>query len=526
MPRASGFVHRFKVRNSDFSGDEMNISRWIQFCAVSALAVAASLANAQNKKAVPAADVISRSIKAVGYEVGGGSTKVVFLGTSAASQASGEAKVEAKTGGTNISLKVTSMPQPTTLGAEFLTYVLWTVTPDGNTTNIAEIPIDKEGNGKLNAKAQSQTFAMIITAEPYFAVELPSEVVVLENDTKKNTKGKIYPDNDYKLMKRSQYAKLGNPLALTPDLKNVPLDMYEARNAVDIAKSQKAEQYAPEIFSKATGSLQMAESALASNAGKSQIVTAARQTIQFAEDARALSAERQDAERIQNEKNTAASAAAAKAKAEADAEAKRQAELTSAREAQMRAEAAAQSAQQKAAADIAAQKAAAEQAALQAKEQAAREEAERAQAATAALRAQLLQQLNEVLQTTDTPRGLVVNMADVLFETGKYALSQDAQLKLAKLSGIIQAHPGLNLAIEGHTDTTGTQDFNMKLSQQRADAVRQFLISQGLSADTISSKGLGQDNPVADNSTAAGRKLNRRVEIIVSGEVIGAKLGK
>jgi outer membrane protein OmpA-like peptidoglycan-associated protein len=512
----------------------MNISRWIRFWALGALAVAASLANAQNKKEIPAADVISKSIKAVGYQVGGGATKVIFIGTSVAPQASGEAKVEAKTGGTSIELKVTAMPQPTTLGAEFLTYVLWTITPDGTTSNIAEIPIDKQGNGKLTATAQSQTFAMIVTAEPYFAVQLPSEMVVLENDTKKNTKGKIYPDNDYKLMKRSQYSKMGNPLALTPDLKNVPLDMYEARNAVDIAKSQKAEQYAPEVFSKAQSSLQSAENSLASKADKSQIITNARQTIQFAEDARALSAERQEAERIQKEKDAAAAAAAAEAKTEADAaaavEAKRQAELTAAREAQMRAEAATRSAQQKAAADAAAQeaaaKAAAEQAALQAKEEAAKEEAARAQAATAALRAQLLKQLNEVLQTTDTPRGLVVNMADVLFETGKYALSQDAQLKLAKLSGIIQAQPGLNLAIEGHTDTTGSAEFNMKLSQQRADAVREFLISQGLSPDIITAKGMGQDNPIADNSTAAGRKLNRRVEIILSGEVIGAKMVK
>lgn len=508
----------------------MNTSKWIRFCALTALASAATFANAQTKKEIPAADVVSKSVKAVGYEVGGGGTKVIFVGTSAASQPSGEAKVEAKTGGTSIELKVNSMPQPTSLGAEFLTYVLWTVTPDGTTTNVAEIPIDKQGNGKLSAKAQSQTFAMIVTAEPYFAVQLPSELVVLENDTKKNTKGKIYPDNDYKLMKRSQYSKLGNPLALTPDLKKAPLDIYEARNAVDIAKSQKAQQYAPEIFSKAESSLQLAENSLASKAEKSQIITNARQTIQFAEDARALSAERQEAERIQNEKDAAAAAAAAKAKVEADAaaaaEAKRQGELTAAREAQMRAEAATQSAQQKAAADAAAAKAAAEQAALQAKEQAARDEAARAQAATAALRAQLLQQLNEVLQTTDTPRGLVVNMADVLFQTGKYALSQEAQLKLAKLSGIIQAHPGLNLAIEGHTDTTGTSDFNMKLSQQRADTVREFLISQGMSPDTITAKGMGQENPVADNSTAAGRKLNRRVEIIVSGEVIGAKLGK
>jgi outer membrane protein OmpA-like peptidoglycan-associated protein len=484
-----------------------------------------AMAQTQIQPTTPESDVVRKSIKAVGYEIGGGSTKVVFVGTSEAPNASGEAKVDAKKTGTNIELKVTGMPQPTTFGAEFLTYVLWIVTPDGATTNMGEIPVDKNGEGKLNAVAKSQTFAMGVTAEPYYAVPIPGEIVVLINDTTKKTKGKIYPENSYKLMKRSQYARLGNPLALTPDLKNVPLDMYEARNAVDIAKSRGAEKYAPEIFLKAQSSLQMAENSLSSGADKNQIITNARATIQFAEDARALTAQRVEAERIQQEKDAAAAAAAAKAKAEADAaaavEAKRQAELAAAREAQQKAEA-------DAAAAKAAAKADAEQAALRAKEQAAKDEAARAQAATEALRAQLLKQLNDVLQTTDTPRGLVVNMADVLFETGKYNLSTDAQLKLAKLSGIIQAHPGLNLAIEGYTDTTGSADFNMKLSQQRADTVRDFLIAQGLLADTITSKGFGEASPIADNSTAAGRKQNRRVEIVVSGEVIGtgAKLGK
>jgi outer membrane protein OmpA-like peptidoglycan-associated protein len=468
---------------------------------------------AQDKSEVPDSSVVKKSIKSVGYEVGGGATKVILLAAPAAPNATGEAKVEAKKSGTDIEVKVKGMPQPTALGAEFLTYVLWSVTPDGSTTNLGEIPIDKNGEGKLNTSTQSQTFALGVTAEPYFAVALPSEIVVLVNDTTKKTKGKVYPENSYKLMKRSQYEKLGNPLALTPDLKNAPLEIYEARNAIEIAKSWRAEQYAPEIFTKATGSLQMAESSLASSADRKIIITNAKQTIQFAEDARALAVQRQDAERIQNEKEAAAAAAAAKAKSEAAAEAQRQAELAAAREAQLKAEAAAQAAEQKAAADV-----------LRAKEQAAKEEAARAQAASQALRMQLLKQLNEVLQTRDTPRGLVVNMADVLFETGKYNLSTDAQLKLAKLSGIIQAHPGLNLAIEGHTDTTGSEDFNLKLSQQRADTVREFLISQGLSGDTITSKGLGQDSPIADNATAAGRKQNRRVEIIVSGEVIGIKL--
>jgi outer membrane protein OmpA-like peptidoglycan-associated protein len=478
---------------------------------------------AQTQQPEPAANVISGTVAAIGYPVGGGAIKVDMVGTSAAPQASGEAKAEAKTGGTTIELKVTAMPQPTSIGAEFLTYVLWTVTPDGTTTNLGQIPLNQNGEGKLDVRAQTQTFALIVTAEPYYAVRMPSEVVVLVNETRKKTKGKIYPDNSYKLMKRAEYAKLGNPLGMTLDLKKVPLDMYEARNAVEIAKARGAEQYAPQVYSKAQSSLQMAENALSQDSGKNQVISAARQTIQFAEDARALAVQRELAERIQKEKEAAAAEAAAKAKAAADAqaaaEAQRQAELTATKEARMKAEAQAQAAQ-------AAAKAAAEQAATQAKAQAAAEEAERAQAATAALRAQLLKQLNDVLQTTDTPRGLVVNMADVLFETGKYALSTDAQLKLAKLSGIIQAHPGLNLAVEGYTDTTGAADFNMKLSQQRADTVRQFLIAQGLSADTITSKGLGEADPIADNSTAAGRKLNRRVEIIVSGKVIGVSLGK
>ena len=499
---------------------------WKYTAALLCFFTASFITAAQTQQPEPAANVISGTVAAIGYPVGGGSIKVDMVGTSAASQASGEAKVEAKTGGTTVELKVSNMPQPTSIGAEFLTYVLWTVTPDGTTANLGQIPLNQNGEGKLDVRAQAQTFALIVTAEPYYAVRMPSEVVVLVNETRKKTKGKIYPDNSYKLMKRGEYAKLGNPLGMTLDLKKVPLDMYEARNAVEIAKARGAEQYDPEVYAKATSSLQMAENALQQGSGKNQVISAARQTIQFAEDARSLAVQRQTAERIQKEKEAAAAEAAAKTKAAADAEAQRQAELTAAKEAQMKAEAQAQAAQAKAAADAAAAKAAAEQAATQARAQAASEEAARAQAATAALRAQLLKQLNDVLQTKDSPRGLVVNMADVLFQTGRYELSTDAQLKLAKLSGIIQAHPGLNLAIEGYTDTTGSADFNMKLSQQRADTVRQFLITQGLSADTITSKGLGEADPIADNSTAAGRKLNRRVEIIVGGKVIGVSLGK
>jgi outer membrane protein OmpA-like peptidoglycan-associated protein len=475
---------------------------------LSALAFSwAGYVGAQSKPQIPDSEVVRKAIKAVGYEVDGGSSKVILVASETAPNASGEAKVSAKKDGTDIEVKVKGMPQPTTLGAEFLTYILWSVSPDGSTTNLGEIPIDKNGEGKLATSTASQTFALGVTAEPYSAVALPSEVVMLVNDTTKKTKGKIYPENSYKLMKRSEYAKLANPLAMTLDLKNVPLDMYEARNAVDIARSKGAETYAPEIFSKATSSLQMAENALTAKEDKGKIITNARQTIQFAEDARALSSQRQEAERIQKEKDAAAARAKAAAEAQASAEAQRQAELTAAKEAQMKAEAEAK------------------QAAEQAKAQAAREEAERAKAATAALRAQLLQQLNSVLQTTDSARGLVVNMADVLFDFGKYNLKSDAQIRLAKLTGIIQAHPGLRLAIEGHTDNVGGDEANMRLSQQRADAVRDFLVQQGLAQDTLTAVGLGKAEPVADNNTSEGRQKNRRVEIVVSGEVIGTKIG-
>ena len=506
------------------------------------LMIAFSLAGAtgtaaQSPDDIPAADVISRSIKSVGYEVGGGSTKVIFLGTNAASSASGEAKVEAKKGKTDIEAKFTGLPQANTLGTELLTYVLWAITPDGRSNNLGEILIDKNSEGALNATTQLSTFALIVTAEPYFAVRIPSEFVVLENDTKKNTKGKIFPDNSYKLMARGQYEKMDNPLALTPDLKNYPLSVYEARNAVDIAKSRQARKYAPAIYDKAQGSLKMMENAVAAKENKKQINTLARQTVQFAEDARALSAQRQDAEQVESEKKAAADRAAGAAKAEADQraaiEAHRQAELSAAKEAQMKAEAdaaamrsQADAARAKAAADEDAAKAKAEADALKAKEETANAEALRAQREAAALRAQLLEQFNRVLETTDTPRGLVVNMADVLFAFGKYNLQNDAQVKLAKLSGIILAHPGLHLAVEGYTDNIGGDEPNMKLSEQRANTVRNFLIQQGLTADSVTAVGLGKTSPVADNSTAAGRQKNRRVEIIVSGEIIGQQIGK
>jgi len=489
------------------------------------MSFAASIASAQVQQSVPDSNLTTKSIKAIGYKVGGGSTKVDLKGTDLMPAASGEAKVEARPGATTIEVSVIGMTQPSTLGAEFLTYVLWVVTPDGRSGNTGEIIINKNGEGKLKATTPAQTFSLLVTAEPYFAIRYPSEMVTLENDTRKNTKGQIFPVNDFKLMRRAQYEKLGNPLAMTPDLERVPLQMYEARNAVDIAKSRGADKDSPEIFTKATSSLQMAENALTSKADKKDIVSKAGQAIQFAEDARALAAQRQNEARIAAERDAAAAKAKSEAEAKAAEEAKRQAELAAAKEARLKAEADAAATKAKAEADAAAAKAKSEADALKAKEEAARAEAERSRKAAAELRAQLLDQFNRILETRDTPRGLVVNMGDVLFDFGKYNLRSEAREKLAKLTGIVLAHPGLKLEVEGHTDSVGSEEANQKLSEQRSDTVRSYLIEQGLPDAAVSSRGFGKTTPVADNETAAGRQKNRRVEIVVSGEVIGEKIG-
>jgi outer membrane protein OmpA-like peptidoglycan-associated protein len=497
------YIYRWAAESNGDPAERKNDMRrnWTTWLLCVALCFSAPTVVAQSKPDVPASEVVTKTVKAIGYQVGGGSTKVDLKGSELMSQASGEAKVEAKAGATDVEASVKGLAQATTLGVEFMTYVLWAVSTEGRTSNLGQIFINKDGDGKLSATTQMQTFSLFVTAEPYFGVRQPSEMLILENEIRKGTKGKIFIINNYPLMKRSEYQKVGNPLALTLDLQNVPLDVYEARNAVDIAKSHGAEKYAPEIFSKAQSSLAMTENSLASKEDKKVVISTARQTVQFAEDARALAVQREQEESIANARDAAAAkakaaaeataaAAAAEAKQKADAEAQHQAELAAA------------------------------------KEDALKAEAEKTRKEAADLRAQLLAQLNSVLQTVDTPRGLVVTMADILFASGKYELSQDANLKLARLSGVILAHPGLKLRIEGYTDSTGGEDFNLKLSGQRADTVRTFLVGQGLKPDDVTSAGMGQADPVASNDTPAGRQQNRRVEIIVSGEAIGTKIGQ
>jgi hypothetical protein len=282
---------------------------------------------------------IKKTIDAIGYQVGGGKTTIDFKGTELRPAATGKAKIEAKQGITGVEAEFFYLAQPTAFGSEFLTYVLWAVSPEGSAYNLGELLVDKNGKSKLKASTQLSMFSLFVTAEPYFAVSRPSEIVILKNSIRKDTKGRIFPVENYPLLKKEQYQKLGNPLSLTLDLKNVPLDMYEARNAVEIARSHGAQKYAPDIFSRAEGALQIAESALKSKANKKEIISRARQAVQFSEDARSLTSQKLEEERVTKEREASAAKAKAEAEAKAAAEAKRQAELSAEREARLKAEA-------------------------------------------------------------------------------------------------------------------------------------------------------------------------------------------
>ncbi len=484
--------------------------------------------------------VVSRSIQAVSYRNRSGWTKIDFQGTSLAPQARGTADVNSRLGHMEIKLDVKNLPAARTFGPLYLTYVLWAITPEGHASNLGEVVVDSNGNFKGDVTSDLQAFGLIITAEPYFAVRQPSDVVVMENIVRNDTMGKIETvDAKYELLPRGQYeyhvpeAQL-HPVDLNSSKKS-PLELYEAINAVQIAQYAKADQFAGDTYQKASSLVSQAEDYEARKEWKPAIMTA-KEAAQQAEDARTISLRRQQQLALDQERQDAAArqAAAQQAAQEAqqqaamDAAAKQKAEEQARLEAQQReqAEQAKQEADAaRAQADAARAQAAAE--AQRAQQAAAEADRLRQQAETEKnqLREQLLQQFNSVLPTRETPRGLVVNMQDVLFDTGKYTLKGPAKLALAKIAGIVGSHPGLNLQVEGYTDSTGTAELNQRLSEQRANAVRDFLMQQGVNTQNMTAVGYGENYPVAPNDTSSGRQLNRRVELVVSGEVIGVKIG-
>lgn len=477
--------------------------------------------------------VTSRTARAVNYKHRGGATKVDFAGTDLMPKASGEAKVESKQGYIEIEVEFDELQKPTTFGNEYLTYILWAISPEGRAVNLGEILLN--GNrSKLDVTTDLQAFALVVTAEPYYAVRQPSNVVVIENVIREDTKGTIEAvDAKYDLLERGGYIPTGykfDPVVLNAKL---PLEFFEARNALRIAQSEGADVYAKDSYQHASRLMDQTDAfATQKNPDRKAMIAVAREAVQTAEDARAITVKQIEQERLDNERQAAANAQAnTQAQADDATRQKEQAQSDQARAeaAKAQAEADAAKAQAEAAraqadsdrskADLMAAQAESERSRLEAAQ--AQQGVQQAEADKAAMRARLSAQLNAILQTRDSARGLIVSMSDVLFETGRYSLKAGAREKLAKVAGILLAYPGLNIEVGGYTDNVGSDAMNQTLSEHRASSVRDYLVNQGVATSSISSRGFGEESPVATNDNASGRQQNRRVELVVSGEAIG-----
>jgi outer membrane protein OmpA-like peptidoglycan-associated protein len=545
--------------------------------------------------------VISRTVQAVNYRHRSGATKLDFAGTDLMPSAGGEAKVNSKRGSIEIEAEFYGLQKPTSFGGEYLTYILWAISPEGRAANLGEVLVGGNEKSKLNVTTDFQAFALIVTAEPYYAVRQPSNVVVLENVVRVDTKGTTEAVNaKYELMERGGYIPTGykfDPVVLNAKL---PLEFFEARNALRIAQSEGAERYARDSYQHAVRLMDDADAgATQKHMEKKPLIAISREAVQTAEDAREIAVKKMDEERLSDERQASADslsqsqaqaddatrqkeqaqsdqarAEIARNRAESDANRSRadaanaqavaiqaradtadaqsatlqaQVDASNAQSAiiQARTDAAnaqsatlqartdatdAQSATARARSDMADNQAAsatalsaaqadADQSRLTA--QRAQQSAQEADADKAAMRTRLSEQLNSILQTRDSARGLIVSMSDVLFDTGRYSLKPGAREKLAKVAGILLAYPGLNIEVGGYTDNVGGDAMNQTLSENRAGSVRDYLVQQGVLPNSVTARGFGNTLPVSSNGNAAGRQENRRVELVVSGEAIG-----
>ncbi len=451
------------------------------WAAITIAPTAAFAQGVQQSAAIASSDVLSQ-ISMFSYREGPKS-ELLFRGTPIAATAEGNARVEFQNGNARISAKVEALPKPASLGP-YTNYVLWAVTPDGRATNQGVLAGPEGGKGSLETKYNASQFALIVTAEPHFAVTVPSTMIVLYNvgDNVKGTESKVTT-----LTERANYSGLRS---ISMD-RATPLEVVQARYSVAIARSAGAERFATPAFATATSKLAAAETALL---GKSSARRSApglgREAVIAGEDAR-----------------RAAMLTAAAAAAESGQRAAANAATNAAREV-----AAVATQQATAAAD------AATAATLAATEVAKETERLRSdQAAALRARADLQARLNAALPTRESDRGLISEIGGVQFATGNAGINESGRENLAKFSGVVASYPTLRFNIEGNTDSTGSVATNSELSLRRAITVRDYLIGQGVAASSIDVAGLGSANPIADNGTSDSRARNRRVEIVLSG---------
>ncbi len=478
-------------------------------------------------------EVVARDIPAVNYFHRSKETKIGFLGTQLLPEAHGWAEVKAEGGRTKIEMHLAGLSPANGFGPEYMTYVVWAITPEGRPVNLGEVlPTGSKDRSDMAVTTNLQSFGLMVTAEPYFAVTMPSDVVIAQNVVEDRTQGVIEQVNaHYALLPRGAYTETaGRHTVIHPITRDErsPLELYEAVNAVNIADAGGASKYAPDTMATARTDLQNAEDMDQHKGDRKQEITYAREAVQSAEDARIITIGKlkEEDEAAQRKAREDAELAAQQAQDTAQQEAQQRARAEEQqREAQEQAEHAQQAQQQadlqRQEADRQRQQAELSRRQAEVERERAQQQAQQASQQTEQLREQLKQQLSAVLQTRETARGLIVNMSDVLFGFNRYNLKPEAREKLAKVSGILLAYPNLKLQVEGYTDNIGSDEYNQKLSEERADSVRDYLVSQSVQPTNITAEGYGKTHPIADNSDASGRAENRRVQLVVSGSAIG-----
>jgi outer membrane protein OmpA-like peptidoglycan-associated protein len=474
--------------------------------AIGAAPVATFAQGVQRSEAIASSDVLSQ-ISMFSYR-DGRKSDLFFRGTPIAANAQGTARVDYKKGNAQISAKVKDLPKPASLGP-YTTYVLWAVTPDGRASNMGVLAGAEGGKGEMNTGYSSSQFALIVTAEPHFAVSVPSTMIALYN-VADNVEGAA-ESKVATLTERANYSDLS---AIAIDKTN-PVEVVQARYAIAIAKRAGADRFATQPYTTATVKLAAAENALKGDSSQRKTAPGlAREAVTAGEDARRAGMLASAAAATEAQRLAAADAAnQASHDAAVASDAQRQASANAA------SDAAAASAQ---ATVVAAQAAAAST--LAATQQATEAEHQKsAGEAAVAARRDLLGRLNAALPTRDSDRGLVSEIGGVEFATGYADLNGSGRENLAKFSGIVASYPGLRFNVEGHTDSTGSVATNKQLSMQRAISVRDYLIAHGVPAASIDTAGLGSSTPLGDNTTVDGRARNRRVEIVLSGRLIAAR---
>jgi outer membrane protein OmpA-like peptidoglycan-associated protein len=486
---------------------------------------------------------------------------IKFQGTHRLPTASGEAKIQRKKGMTEIEIEIDEMKPASYFGGDYNTYVLWIVSPEGHVDNVGEFIL--EGNrSKLNVSTPLETFGMFITAEPHFLVGSPSRFVVMENTRPAREIGNPIQTSQIKYAGFDGiYHFERESLANLPEIKGeVRADVGQARTSVELAERAGAPAFAAEELAQAREAQQKTEAAAAAGISQRVVMVQAHETVRLAVDAQKLAEQRAFQAALDAERKAKAEEIAKLEKGieAAQTEAERARLIAEQRELQLRIEErarqealrqaedaarrAAEEERRRQAAEAAAERARleAEDAARRAAEEARRRReseqqaqqlalakteaemaAERARQEREEARARMQQALGLVAETRETARGIIVNLPDILFDFNRATLRPQAREVLSKIAGIMLVARGYQLKVEGHTDNIGSDDYNQKLSEKRAQAVRDYLASSGLSADIITAQGFGESQPIASNTKPAGRQKNRRVEIVIedAGEI-------